>query len=94
MLTNKDIKKLKSLGHPLKAVVQIGKRGFSESLTDECNAALLAHELIKVKCQEAALNDFEKIIAEVCEKTESELVQVKGHVALLYKAHPEDPTVL
>lgn len=48
MLTNKQIQKLKSLAHPLRPVLQIGKNGFHEDLINDILNYLNKHELMKV----------------------------------------------
>ena len=94
MLAISDKKFLKSKAHALKPVVQAGKRGISESFLQECDAALLAHELIKIKFHESAQNDKSLILNEICDKTQSELIDIKGHIAVLYREHPELPKIL
>ena len=53
MLTGKQKRHLRALGHKLKALIQIGKKDVEEALISETNAALDHHELIKVKLLES-----------------------------------------
>ena len=94
MLTVSEKKKLKSLAHHLKPIVQIGKRGFSDTLLKEVEAALLAHELIKVKIHESAHDAQEAILKSIGQGTEAEVIEMKGHVATLYRRHPDNPQIL
>ena len=48
-LTGKQNQYLRSLGHHLNALVQIGKHGVTESVTAAVDQALLDHELIKIR---------------------------------------------
>jgi RNA-binding protein len=93
MLSPKDKKHLKALAHELKPVVAVGKRGFSTSLMTEVDAALIAHELIKVKFQESAADEIESITERICKELDAELVEFRGHMATLYKANPDKPKI-
>ena len=48
-LTGKQNQYLRSLGHHLDALVQIGKHGVTESIVAAVHQALLDHELIKIR---------------------------------------------
>ena len=76
---------LKGLAHSLEPVVMIGVHGLSASVIKEIETNLMAHELIKVRI----LGDDRKlriaIIAEICEKTGSQLVQHIGKLLVLYR---------
>src|SRR5689334_19247722 len=45
----KAIRHLRALGHHLDAIVQIGKDGITDGVVAATKAALLAHELVKVR---------------------------------------------
>ena len=93
MLSIPQRKQLRALAHSLKPVVLVGKKGFSQALLDETNAALLAHELIKIKFQEAALEETDKIVQDLCQELTVDLVEKRGHVVTLYKPHPQKPKI-
>jgi RNA-binding protein len=93
MLAIKVRNQLRSLAHDLKPVVAVGKRGVTETLLKEVEAGLLAHELIKMQFQKSALDDSEEIANLICKQTGAELVELRGHVATLYRAHPEKPRI-
>jgi len=81
-------KYLRGLAHGLKPVIQVGKNGLAENLFESVNAALKAHELIKVKfvgLKEEKIS-LSRDIAGHCQ---SELVGVIGNIAILYRQHPE-----
>jgi RNA-binding protein len=71
----------------------IGKKGLSENLSKELDAALLAHELVKVKFLESASEDLDAYIAELCKGAKAELVESRGHIATIYRRHPEKPKI-
>ena len=93
MLNIKARNQLRALAHSIKPVVSVGKKGHSESLVKELQGALLAHELIKVQFQKGALEESEELIAKLCTEIEAELIEFRGHVATIYKTHPEKPQI-
>lgn len=93
MLSVKARNHLRSLSHELKPVVSVGKKGHSESLVNEIDAALLAHELIKVQFQKSAVDDLEMLTKLISEKLNAEVVEIRGHMATLYRVHPEKPKI-
>ncbi len=85
---------LRALGHELTPVVHVGKEGITDGVVAATKAALLQHELIKVKVQSEAPLDRKEAAAELAERTESGLAQVLGRTFLLYKAHPRKPKIV
>jgi RNA-binding protein len=87
-LTGVQRRKLKSLAHDLRPVVQIGKQGLSASIIAATNEALEVHELIKVKFLD--YQDEQRTLAgELAQATGSQLVFVIGHIAILYRRQPD-----
>ncbi len=93
-LNSKQVKYLKGLAHPLNPLVQMGKNGFCESFVAEVKRGLKDHELIKVRmsCEDRA--ELEKFTDQLHTETGSQLVQVIGHIAILYKAADKPKIVL
>lgn len=92
-LTGKERRFLRGLGHHLTPVVQVGKEGVTQTLVAATNQALDDHELIKVKIGEnSPLNRFEAAQA-LGEATHSDVAQVLGRTALLYRPDPDKPTI-
>ncbi|WP_224982020.1 ribosome assembly RNA-binding protein YhbY [Geomonas agri] len=89
MLTGKQKRFLRALGHGLKPVIQVGKSDVSEALIKETVEALASHELIKVKVLESCLMDRHSVAEELCTACEAELAQVLGRTMLLYKQAKE-----
>lgn len=89
-LTSSQAKYLRGLAHNLEPVVQVGQKGFTETLVKSVDANLTAHELIKVKFvdfKEKAQK--QEITAQLIQATNSALAGLIGHVAILYRPHPE-----
>lgn len=87
-MNNKLKKKLRTIGHGLKAIVTIAGNGLSKSVTTELNRALDDHELIKVKM----FGDKEErteVVTALKQIPDVEVVQVVGGVALVYRASRE-----
>jgi RNA-binding protein len=89
----RDIRHLRALGHALDPVVQIGKGGITDALVAAANAAMLRHELIKVKVLGEAPVDRKDAAAQLAEATGATLAQVLGRTFLLYKRHPKKPKI-
>lgn len=90
-LTGKQRRFLRGLGNGLQPVLLVGKVGLSEGLAKEAAAALLAHELIKVKILEKSEASLDEVTDFLTQETGAALVQTLGRTALLYRRHPEKP---
>lgn len=93
MLTGKQRRHLRALGHELKPIVQVGKGGIDEGLVAALDQALADHELVKIKIGEGAGLDRNEAAGELAKQTHSEVAQVLGYTVLLYRADPEDPKI-
>lgn len=88
-LTGKQVRYLRGLGHHLNPVVMIGRGELSEALLRSAEAALAAHELIKVKLQEGCELDRHVVAKELAARTGSQVAQVLGKTFLLYRESEE-----
>lgn len=87
---NNTLKKtLKSQAHPLKPLILMGGKGLTTQVIAATEEALSTHELIKVKLMGDDKSERNSIANELCAATEAELVQIIGHIATLYREHPE-----
>lgn len=93
MLTGKQRRYLRSLGHELRPIVQIGRDGLDEGLVAAVDQALADHELVKIKLGEAADLDRHDAAADLAARTRSEVAQVLGFTVLLYRRHPDEPEI-
>ena len=92
-LSGKAARHLRALGHDLSPVVSIGKDGITDGVVEATRAALLTHELIKVRVQTEAPMDRKEAASDLAVKTSSSLAQVLGRTFLLYKRHPKKPKI-
>ena len=90
-LTGKQRSTLRGKAHGLRPVVQVGQRGMREGVVQAIDAALLDHELIKVRLHLPA--DKKAAARELAEATGSELCGMVGHTVILYRPHPETPKI-
>ncbi|MFH1943230.1 MAG: YhbY family RNA-binding protein [bacterium] len=89
VLNNKTKSYLKRLANPLKPVVFIGKNGVTDHVNKKTETTLASHELIKIKFVD--FKDEKGVLsAEIAGRTGSEVVGMVGHVAVLYREHPEE----
>ncbi len=89
MLSGKQKRFLRALGHPLKPVVTVGKGEVNEALVKETDDALASHELIKVKILESCLLDRFEVAEELAAACQADVAQVIGRTLLLYKKGKE-----
>jgi RNA-binding protein len=92
MLTGKQRRYLRGLGHHLEPVVQVGKDGITAGLVTATGAALLQHELIKVRVGEHG-GDRHEVAEALAAATKSNLVGVVGRTLLLYREREEEPAI-
>jgi len=85
MLTGKQKRHLRALGHKLKPIILIGKKEIEEALINEVNAALDHHELIKVKLLESCMLDKHESSAMLAQSCNAEIAQIVGKTFLLYR---------
>jgi len=63
----------------------VGNAGITESVQRELELSLEHHELMKVKISSGDRESRRKIIQQLCDTTQAELVQAIGHIALIYR---------
>jgi RNA-binding protein len=91
-LTGQQRRFLRALAQPRKALVQVGGAGLTQAVTSAVSAALLEHELVKVRLQEP---DDKHADAEALAKAcDAHLCGVVGHTVILYRRHPEKPRIV
>ncbi len=85
MLTGKQKRYLRGLGHVLKPVILVGKGELNEPLIRETAMALESHELIKVRILESCLMDRHEVAEALAGGCGAEVAQVLGRTLLLYR---------
>ncbi|MDI6795302.1 MAG: YhbY family RNA-binding protein [Desulfatibacillaceae bacterium] len=89
-LSSSQRKFLRGKAHGLKAIVQVGHKGFSGALAKNVDSALLDHELLKVKFVDFKLKEQKQEIASaIAAATNSCLVGLVGHTAIFFRQHPD-----
>jgi RNA-binding protein len=92
-LTGKQRRFLRSLGHHLEPVVLLGKQGITDQVIAATNAAIETHELVKIRRGTECPQTAREVGQSLSETLEAEMVQKIGHTVLLYRRHPEEPTI-
>ncbi|ABC78053.1 hypothetical RNA binding protein [Syntrophus aciditrophicus SB] len=85
MLTGKQKRFLRRLGHELKPVVLIGKSEITKSILHETDAALEHHELIKVKLLDSSLTDRKEAAEYLASQLKADVAQILGRTFLIYR---------
>ena len=93
-LTGKQNRHLRSLGHHLHAVVQVGKEGVTGALMATIDREPTAHELIKLKVLETAPEEPAEAASIIARGNFAHIAQVVGRTILMYRAHPDKPRIV
>lgn len=92
-ITDSQKRHLKGLAHHLKPVVMIGQHGLRESVFEELEVALDAHELIKVRIA-ADRDERREITEQILQQTKAELVQTIGQMSIIFRRNRNKPKVV
>ena len=79
---------LRAAAHPLQPMAHVGKEGLAENVLKSVGEALTAHELIKVRFIDQKERRHQ-LAGELAEAVGAALAGVVGHVAILYRPHPD-----
>ena len=66
----------------------IGKNGLNDNVIEEIKRQLEANELVKLKFAKNIARDKDKFIDDIVSQTRAKLIDVRGHVAVIYKKKP------
>ena len=90
-LTSKQVRTLRAETHrlKLKPVVLIGQNGLSESVMAELEQAVHHHELLKIRVPGMDKKNKKQLIGEINARLNTELIQVIGHTAVIYRENPD-----
>ena len=93
-LSSKQRSHLRSLAHDLDPVVHIGKEGVTEPVLESADNAFNTRELMKVKVLDGSPRDTRETGHKLAQTWDDvHLVQVIGHVVVLYRPFPENPEI-
>jgi RNA-binding protein len=93
-LSGKQRRHLRGLGHHLEPVVQLGKHGITDQVLAAVNDAIITHELVKVRRLSECPATRQEIADALGQGLEADVVQQLGHTLLLYRRHPDEPTIV
>jgi len=66
----------------------MGKAGLSPEFVASVDRELALHELVKIRFTESQAQRYE-LAEELAQKLQGHVIQVVGHVAVVYRAKPE-----
>ncbi|HEY6878034.1 MAG TPA: ribosome assembly RNA-binding protein YhbY [Polyangiales bacterium] len=93
-LSGKQRRFLRAEAHGLEPVVMVGKEGLTDTVVSAVQAALLAHELIKVRIHESSPVERQDVSEQLPGLVKAELAGLVGRVLILYKRHPQKPRIV
>jgi RNA-binding protein len=91
MPSSKLRRSLRAHGHALSALVHVGKGGLSPAVLKQVEQTLNDHELVKVKVDTDSPDDRFGVAELLAARPGVNIVQIVGHVILIYKRHPREP---
>lgn len=83
-LSGKQKRHLRKLAHSLKPVVFVGQKGLGNSVCENIDQSLKAHELIKVKFVDCK-DEKKRIGEEIEKKTGAVVVGSIGHILIIFR---------
>ncbi|MBN8279676.1 MAG: YhbY family RNA-binding protein [Gammaproteobacteria bacterium] len=89
VLTERQRKHLRGLGHALKPVSRLGNAGVTAAFLAELEGALAHHELVKLKVSAASRADRNAAIEAAALRTGAAVITRVGNMALLYRPRPD-----
>ena len=92
-MNSKDRAYLRGLANTIEPIFQVGKLGINDNLIKQVDDALEARELIKLTVLETAPSDAKDIAIELCNNTNSIVVQVIGRKITLYRKRIKDSKI-
>ena len=93
-LTGKQRRFLRAEAHALEPTVMVGKDGLTPTVLEAVRAALLAHELIKVRVLDNAPVTRKEVSERLPSMVKAELAGLVGRVVILYKRHPQEARIV
>lgn len=89
MLSGKQKRFLRGLGHSLKPVIMIGKNEINDTVISETDTALATHELIKVRVLESCATDRHEVADSLAAACKADVAQLLGRTILIYRQGDE-----
>ena len=92
-LSTKQRKQIRSAAHSLKPVVMLGQHGLTDAVLAAVDEALDQHELIKIKLAGSDRDERQDLMQTICKATQAQPVVVIGATAIIFRQHPNTPTI-
>jgi RNA-binding protein len=92
-LTGKQRHHLRALAHHLDPVVQIGHDGVTGAVVAQIDAALAAHELIKVRLGAECPMSRDEAAEAIAAGAHAEVAQIIGRVVVVFRRRPKKAKV-
>jgi len=89
VLSSKQIRHLRGLGHHLLPAVMVGREGVTDQVLAALEDSIKAHELIKVKIQQNCPQDRSEVAELLAKGAVAAVVQVLGKTILLYRPNKD-----
>ena len=89
-LTSSERAHLKARAHALEPVVRIGQAGVTDGVVAEVERALTAHELIKVRIDDADRDQRVAAGEAICARTGAAAVHRVGKILILWRPRPQE----
>lgn len=80
----------KSAAHRMRPLVQVGKQGFTPEVLEKLRGELAAHELVKLKVNDAEVVGLEEVLAALAGEEGVELVDRIGKTLVLFRRNPDN----
>lgn len=93
VITGKQRRHLRALGHHLDPIVQLGKQGLTAGAERAVDEALGRHELVKIKLLTECPADRDEVASALSESLAATIGQTLGRTILLYRRHPKKPVI-
>ena len=84
-LTNKQIRYLKGEAHAKKPVVTVGMKGVTNTLLEEIDGTLNAHELIKIKLPAGPKEEKQSLCEELSAPNKATIIGLTGRTLILFR---------
>jgi RNA-binding protein len=88
-LTSKQRSELRAEAHHLTPTVHVGHQGITPALIQSLDDALRTHELVKIQLGRQPELDPREMANRLAAESHSDVVQVIGKTATLYRENPE-----
>lgn len=92
-LTGKQRRYLRGLGHHLDPIVQLGKHGLTDGVTQAVERALDEHELIKIKLGTECPLKRDEVAESLAAALGAAVAGTVGRTILLYRRHPKEARI-